>query len=86
MERFTGLIGFVAIMLIAYAMSTNRKAIRWRPVAWGLVLQIIVAIFVLKGRAIATALAGIAPAIEQWFAALIFIVAAYMLLQSAATL
>ena len=59
MERFTGLIGFVAIMLIAYAMSTNRKAIRWRPVAWGLVLQIIVAIFVLKGRAIATALAGI---------------------------
>ena len=83
MERFTGLIGFVAIMLIAYAMSTNRKAIRWRPVAWGLVLQIIVAIFVLKGRAIATALAGIAPAIEQWFAALIFIVIAIIVTQIA---
>ena len=83
MERFTGLIGFVAIMLIAYAMSTNRKAIRWRPVAWGLVLQIIVAIFVLKGRAIATALAGIAPAIEQWFAALIFIVVAIIVTQIA---
>ncbi len=83
MERFTGLIGFVAIMLIAYAMSTNRKAIRWRPVAWGLVLQIIVAIFVLKGRQIAAALAGIAPPIEQWFAALIFIVIAIIVTQIA---
>jgi concentrative nucleoside transporter, CNT family len=83
MERFTGLIGFVAIMLIAYAMSTNRKAIRWRPVAWGLVLQIIVAIFVLKGRAIAAALSGIAPPLEQWGAALVFIVIAIIVTQIA---
>lgn len=83
MERFTGLIGFVAIMLIAYAMSTNRKAIRWRPVAWGLILQIIVAIFVLKGRAIAAALAGVAPPLEQWGAALIFIAIAVIVTQIA---
>src|SRR5688572_30561843 len=83
MERFTGLIGFVAIMLIAYAMSTNRKAIRWRPVAWGLILQIIVAIFVLKGKAIAAALAGVAPPLEQWGAALIFIAVAVIVTQIA---
>lgn len=73
MERFTALIGFVAILLIAYLMSTNRKAIKWRPVGWGLALQIMVAIFVLKGREIAEALAGIAPPITNWGAALIFI-------------
>ena len=73
MERFTALIGFVAILLIAYLMSTNRKAIKWRPVGWGLALQIIVAIFVLKGREIAEAMAAIAPQITNWGAALIFI-------------
>jgi CNT family concentrative nucleoside transporter len=83
MERFTGLFGFVAIMLIAYAMSTNRRAIKWRPVAWGLMLQVIIAIFVLKGREIAAALAGIAPPFAQWFAALIFIVVALVVTQIA---
>ncbi|HYI13691.1 MAG TPA: nucleoside transporter C-terminal domain-containing protein [Thermoanaerobaculia bacterium] len=73
MERFTGLIGFVAIMLIAWLMSTDRKAIKWRPVGWGLALQIIVAIFVLKGREIAGFFSSIAPPLEQWGAALIFI-------------
>jgi CNT family concentrative nucleoside transporter len=73
MERFTGLIGFVAIMLIAVAMSTNRKAIKWRPVGFGLLLQVLIAICVLKGTQIAAALSGIAPPLEQWGAALIFI-------------
>jgi len=83
MERFTGLFGFVAIMLIAYAMSTNRRAIKWRPVGWGLALQIVIAIFVLKGREIADALAGIAPPLEQWGAALIFILLAVVIAQIA---
>lgn len=73
MERFTALIGFTAILLIAWAISTNRKAIKWRPVVWGLVLQIVVAILVLKGREIATIFDGLAPPLEQWGAALIFI-------------
>jgi len=76
MERFTALIGFVAILLIAWLLSTNRKAIKWRPVAWGLVLQIIVAILVLKGREIAGMFAAIAPPLEQWGAALVFVIAA----------
>ncbi|MEO8379807.1 MAG: nucleoside transporter C-terminal domain-containing protein [Acidobacteriota bacterium] len=83
MERFTGLFGFVAIMLIAYAMSTNRKAIKWRPVGWGLALQIVIAIFVLKGRELAALLAGVAPPLEQWGAALIFIAIAIVVTQIA---
>ncbi|HEV7238826.1 MAG TPA: nucleoside transporter C-terminal domain-containing protein [Thermoanaerobaculia bacterium] len=73
MERFTGLIGFVAILLIAWLLSTNRKAIKWRPVGWGLALQIVVAILVLKGRLIAEMFATIALPLEQWGAALIFV-------------
>jgi CNT family concentrative nucleoside transporter len=53
MERFTALLGFFAILVIAWAISTNRKAIKWRPVVWGLLLQIAVAILVLKGEPIA---------------------------------
>ncbi|HUP63361.1 MAG TPA: nucleoside transporter C-terminal domain-containing protein [Thermoanaerobaculia bacterium] len=73
MERFTALIGFFAILLIAYAMSNNRKAIKWRPVGWGLALQVIVAIFVLKGEPIANAFSAIALPLERWGAALVFI-------------
>jgi len=83
MERFTGLIGFFAILLIAYAMSTNRKAIKWRPVVWGLVLQIVVAIFVLKGVEIANLFAAIALPLERWGAALIFIGVAIVVTQIA---
>jgi concentrative nucleoside transporter, CNT family len=39
--------GFV-ILAIAYAFSTNRRAIRWSTVAWGLGLQIVFALVVLK--------------------------------------
>jgi CNT family concentrative nucleoside transporter len=83
MERFTALIGFVAILLIAYAISVNKKAIKWRPVAWGLVLQIVIAIFVLKGSEIANALAGVAPPLERWGAALVFVVLAIIVSQIA---
>ncbi|MFP5246862.1 MAG: nucleoside transporter C-terminal domain-containing protein [Thermoanaerobaculia bacterium] len=76
MERFTALIGFAAILLIAYAMSTNRKSIKWRPVVWGLVLQIVIAIFVLKGAPIADALAPLALPLTRTGAAIVFIITA----------
>ena len=41
-------LGAAVILLIAYALSTNRRAIRWSTVAWGLGLQIVFAIIVLK--------------------------------------
>ncbi|RIV26810.1 NupC/NupG family nucleoside CNT transporter [Fibrisoma montanum] len=48
MSRFTGLIGIVLILGIAYAMSNNRKAINYRTVGVGLALQFGLAVFVLK--------------------------------------
>ena len=46
--RLRGLLGIVAILAIAIALSHNRKQIRWRVVAWGLALQLLFAIFVLR--------------------------------------
>ncbi|MGA1983242.1 MAG: nucleoside transporter C-terminal domain-containing protein [Acidobacteriaceae bacterium] len=48
MPRFTGLLGLFTFLGVAYALSTNRKAIRWRTVAWGLGLQIVFAFLVIK--------------------------------------
>ncbi len=48
MERFTGLIGIVLILGIAYIMSNNRKAINFRTVGVGLALQFGLAVFILK--------------------------------------
>ena len=46
--RLTGLIGIALILLLAFALSRNRRAIRWQTVAWGLGLQLTFAIFVLR--------------------------------------
>ncbi len=50
MARFTGLLGLVVFLAIAYALSTDRRAIRWKTVAWGLCLQIVFAFLVIKWR------------------------------------
>jgi len=48
MGRFTGILGLLTMLGLAYALSTDRKAIRVKTVAWGLGLQIAFAIFVLR--------------------------------------
>ena len=48
MPRFTGLLGLLTFLAIAYALSSNRRAIRWRTVAWGLGLQVLFAFLVIK--------------------------------------
>jgi CNT family concentrative nucleoside transporter len=48
MGRFTGILGLLTMLGLAYAFSTNRRAIRLKTVAWGLGLQVVFAIFVLK--------------------------------------
>jgi len=48
MGRFTGILGLLTILGLAYAFSTNRRAIRLKTVAWGLGLQFVFAIFVLR--------------------------------------
>src|ERR1700690_1339737 len=48
MGRFTGILGLLPMLALAYVFSTNRRAIRLKTVAWGLGLQIALAIFVLR--------------------------------------
>jgi CNT family concentrative nucleoside transporter len=48
MERLTGLLGIVLILGIAFAMSNNRKAINYRTVGVGLILQFGLAVFILR--------------------------------------
>ena len=63
MIRVTGLIGIVGIVGLAYLFSTDRRAIRLRTILWGLGLQLIFAILVLRWtfgqRIMATAGGGI---------------------------
>ena len=48
MERFVGLIGIVVIFLIVFALSNNRKAINYKTIITGFLLQIAFAIFIFK--------------------------------------
>ena len=48
MERAISLLGLVVFLGLGYAFSSNRAAIRWSTVLWGIGLQLILAIFILK--------------------------------------
>lgn len=58
MVRAQSLVGFVGILAVAYALSTDRKAISGRVVAWGIGLQVLFALLVLK--------TDIGQAVFQW--------------------
>jgi CNT family concentrative nucleoside transporter len=47
-SRLSGVLGLVLILGFGIALSHNRGAIRWRVIAWGLGLQLLFAIFVLR--------------------------------------
>lgn len=48
MDRLIGLIGFGLILGIAFALSNNRKAINYKTVGMGLLLQFGLAVFILR--------------------------------------
>ena len=48
MGRFTGIIGIIIILGLAFLWSNNRKKINYRLVITGLILQVALAIFILK--------------------------------------
>jgi len=48
LDRYTGVLGILALLLAAWLGSTNRKRIRWRTVGWGLGLQLLFAFCVLR--------------------------------------
>ncbi len=48
MGRFVGILGMIFLLSAAWLMSTNRRAIKLKTVAWGLGLQFAFAVFVLN--------------------------------------
>jgi CNT family concentrative nucleoside transporter len=72
LARFTGILGLLTMVLLAWLFSTNRRAIRWRTVTWGLSLQIVFAFLVLKWtvgqRVLATVSAAITRMLNYSFA------------------
>ena len=48
MGRFTGILGLLTMLSLAYIFSTNRRAISKKTVAWGLGLQFALGLFVLR--------------------------------------
>jgi concentrative nucleoside transporter, CNT family len=48
MGRFTGVLGLLTMLALAYIFSTNRRAIKLKIVAWGLGLQIGLAFLVIR--------------------------------------
>jgi CNT family concentrative nucleoside transporter len=48
MGRFTGVLGLITMLGLAYLFSTDRKAIKLKAVLWGVGLQLVFAVFVLK--------------------------------------
>lgn len=69
MERFFGILGVIFIFLIAFLISNNRKAINYKTVATGFVLQILLAVFVFKvpiGRQIFLAIGSVIQKILEF--------------------
>lgn len=48
MERGISLLGLVVFVGISYAFSANRRAVQWRPVLWGIALQLILALLIIR--------------------------------------
>ena len=48
MLRLTSLLGLVVLLALAWGLSNNRRRFPWRTVLWGMALQFIFAIFILK--------------------------------------
>ena len=50
MDRFVGIIGMIIIFLICYGLSNNRKAINYKTVLVGFLLQISLAVFIFVSK------------------------------------
>lgn len=48
MERLISVFGLAVFVGLSYAFSVERRAVKWSPVLWGIALQLIFAILILK--------------------------------------
>jgi CNT family concentrative nucleoside transporter len=68
LARFTGVLGLMTMLLLAWLFSTNRRAIRWRTVLWGLGLELLFAVIVLRSSVGQSVLSIAGSAINQLLA------------------
>lgn len=66
MERIISLLGLLVFVGLSYAFSVNRRAVRWEPVLWGIALQIIFAVLILKTQPGLAAFKLLGDAITQF--------------------
>lgn len=59
-------IGITCFIGVVAACSVNLRAVRWRPIAWGLALQLVFALFILKTAAGASVFQSIGGVVEQF--------------------
>ena len=65
-----GFLGILVFLLIGFLLSSNRKAIHWRTIVWGVVLQWLFALVVLKGAWIQQSMSFLPfPQGTAWFVA-----------------
>jgi CNT family concentrative nucleoside transporter len=65
MQRLTGILGILVILAACFVFSSNRKAIKWKIVAWGIGLQVLFAVIVLKFDWGQNAMAAAGTAVNQ---------------------
>ena len=62
---FRGALGIVILLGICYLLSSNRKAINWRLVAGGIILQVVLAVVILKVPFVSTLFDWIAKGFQN---------------------
>ena len=66
MLKFTSAFGLVAIVAIAWLMSENKRLFPWRPVIWGITLQLAIGLFVLRTDAGLSFFNGCQSAVDRF--------------------
>lgn len=65
MERFIGMLGIVVLIGFAWLLSTNRRAVRWRLVAAGIVIQLVLAWLLLSVPPVVRCVDAVAWGVNQ---------------------
>jgi len=48
MERLISVLGLIVFVGLSYAVSVNRRAVKWQPILWGIALQLILGILIMR--------------------------------------
>jgi CNT family concentrative nucleoside transporter len=48
MERLISALGLIVFVGLSYAVSVNRRAVKWQPILWGIALQLILGILIMR--------------------------------------